>query len=78
MSEQTDGPATDEPAVEDAYGSNLRSSQRTMVSLYKELFGRRVRSFTSALDTEEDVAVETFMFYPRGSEGPSRAEMAGN
>jgi uncharacterized protein YbcI len=140
MSEQTDDPATAEPAVDDAYGSKLAEFSRTMVALYKELFGRgpvkarshwagedmivsvleetltpaernmrdmgehqrlrdvrlffqhatvkqfiepaerifgrRVRSFTSALDTEEDVAVETFMFYPRGAEGPSRAEKA--
>jgi uncharacterized protein YbcI len=35
--------------------------------------GRTVRSFTSAIDTEEDVSVETFILYPRGAEGVSRA-----
>jgi len=32
---------------------------------------------SSALDTEEDVAIETFVLHPRGSDQPSRAEKAG-
>ena len=40
----------------------------------EKITGRTVRSFTSAIDTQEDVSVETFLFYPRGAEGTSRAE----
>lgn len=42
----------------------------------ERITGRTVRSFISGLDTEEDVSLETFIFYPRGAEGPSRAEKA--
>ena len=38
--------------------------------------GRTVRAFTSAIDTEEDVSVETFVLHPRDSAEPSRAEKA--
>ena len=36
--------------------------------------GRTVRSFVSGMDTHEDLATELFVFYPKGEEGPSRAE----
>lgn len=42
----------------------------------ERIFERPVRSFISGMDTEADVALETFILYPRGSEGPSRAEKA--
>jgi uncharacterized protein YbcI len=45
------------------------------VNPIEEITGRTVRSFISGLDTQEDVALETFIFYPRGSEGRSRAEV---
>jgi uncharacterized protein YbcI len=34
--------------------------------------GRTVRAFVSGIDVVEDVSTETFIFYPRGAEGPSR------
>lgn len=41
----------------------------------ERLTGRTVRSFLSAIDTEVGgLAMETFVFYPEGREGPSRAE----
>lgn len=43
----------------------------------ERIFERPVRSFISGIDTEEDVSLETFVFYPRGREGPSRGEKAG-
>jgi uncharacterized protein YbcI len=49
---------------------------RGFVEPVERITGRTVRSFISGIDTEEDVAMETFVFYPRGSEGPSRAEKA--
>lgn len=42
----------------------------------EQITGRTVRAFTSAIDTEEDVAIETYLLYPRGTDGPSRAEKA--
>jgi uncharacterized protein YbcI len=39
----------------------------------ERITGRTVRSFVSGMDTEEDVAVELFVLYPRGAEGESRA-----
>ena len=39
----------------------------------EKITGRTVRSFQSSIDTEADgLCVETFVFYPRGEEGPSR------
>jgi uncharacterized protein YbcI len=40
----------------------------------ERITGRTVRSFISGIDTEEDVSIEAFVLYPRGEEGPSRAE----
>ena len=39
----------------------------------ERIFDRPVRSFISGIDTETDTSLETFIFYPRGEEGPSRA-----
>ena len=40
----------------------------------ERITGRTVRSFHSSIDTEVDgLSVETFIFYPDGNEGPSRA-----
>ena len=49
---------------------------RDFVDPVERITGRTVRSFISGIDTEEDVAMETFVFYPRGSEGRSRGEKA--
>ena len=39
--------------------------------------GRKVRVFFSAIDTEVDgMAIETFVLWPEGSDGPSRTELA--
>jgi uncharacterized protein YbcI len=40
----------------------------------ERITGRTVRSFVSGMDTHADLATELFVFYPRGVEGPSRAE----
>jgi len=38
--------------------------------------GRTVRSFHSSIDTKVDgMAIETFVLYPKGQEGPSRTEL---
>lgn len=43
----------------------------------ERITGRTIRSFISGLDTEADgLAVESFIFYPEGQEGPSRLERA--
>jgi uncharacterized protein YbcI len=44
----------------------------------EEITGRTVRAFLSAIDTRTDVAMETFVFYPRGEEGPSRSELGSD
>ena len=41
----------------------------------ERLTGRKVRAFTSALDTKLDVSVETFLLYREGTDGPSRTEL---
>jgi uncharacterized protein YbcI len=41
----------------------------------EQITGRTVRSFQSSIDTKVDgLAVETFIFYREGQEGPSRIE----
>ena len=41
----------------------------------ERITGRTVRSFQSSIDTEADgLSVETFVFYPEGKDGPTRAE----
>ena len=43
----------------------------------ERITGRTIRAFVSGLDTEAaGLALETFVFYPQGQEGPSRAECA--
>ncbi len=43
----------------------------------ERLTGRKVRAFTSALDTEADgLAIETYVLHPPGYDGPSRAAHA--
>ena len=45
----------------------------------ERITGRTVRSFQSSVDTKVDgLAVETFIFYPKGEEGPSRIELASD
>lgn len=51
---------------------------KEFVGSVERITGRTVRSFVSGMDTHEDLAVELFVFYPRGSEGPSRAEKSGD
>src|SRR5918995_3618969 len=42
----------------------------------ERITGRTVRSFQSSVDTKVDgLAVETFVFYREGQEGPSRTEV---
>jgi uncharacterized protein YbcI len=52
------------------------ASVREFCAPVEEITGRTVRSFVSGIDTAEDVSIETFVLYPRGSEGPSRADRA--
>jgi uncharacterized protein YbcI len=43
----------------------------------EQITGRTVRSFHSSIDTEVDgLSSETFVFWPEGQDGPSRAELA--
>ena len=43
----------------------------------ERLTGRKVRAFTSGIDTEADgLAVETFVLHPAASDAPSRIEFA--
>jgi uncharacterized protein YbcI len=45
----------------------------------QRITGRKVRSFHSSIDTKVDgLSIETFIFYPDGQDGPSRAELAGD
>ena len=45
----------------------------------ERITGRKVRSFQSSIDTKVDgLAVESFIFYPEGEDGPSRSELAGD
>ena len=50
---------------------------RAFCAPVERLTGRKVRAYTSALDTEADgLAVETFVLHPEGSSEPSRMEAA--
>ena len=50
---------------------------REFVEPVEQITGRTVRSFLSAVDTEVDgLCVETFILYPEGKEGRSRADLA--
>ena len=45
----------------------------------EKITGRKVRSFHSSIDTKVDgLAIETFVFYPPGQDGPSRIELVGD
>jgi uncharacterized protein YbcI len=49
------------------------ASVRQFCEPVERLTGRKVRAFTSAIDTEADgLSVETFVLHPRGSSAPSR------
>jgi uncharacterized protein YbcI len=53
------------------------ASVREFCEPIERLTGRKVRAFTSGVDTEVDgLSVETFVLYPEGSDGPSRIERA--
>jgi uncharacterized protein YbcI len=53
------------------------ASVREFVEPIEAITGRTVRAFFSAVDTEADgMALETFVLYPEGQEGPSRKESA--
>jgi hypothetical protein len=53
------------------------ASVREFCEPVEEITGRTVRSFISGLDSEvAGLAMESFVFYPRGQEGPSRIERA--
>jgi uncharacterized protein YbcI len=52
------------------------SSVPDFVTPVERITGRTVRSFHSSIDTLADgCALETFVLYPKGEEGPSRATM---
>jgi len=52
------------------------ASVREFCEPVEQITGRVVRSFQSSIDTHADgLAIETFIFYPEGEEGPSRAEL---
>jgi uncharacterized protein YbcI len=45
----------------------------------ERITGRKVRSFHSSIDTKVDgLALETFIFYREGQDGPSRIELSGD
>ena len=45
----------------------------------ERLTGRRVRSFLSAIDTQVDgLAMETFVLFPEGYQGPSRIDIGND
>jgi hypothetical protein len=53
------------------------ASVREFCEPVERITGRTIRGFLSAMDTEADgLSVETFVFYPRGQEGPSRVARA--
>jgi uncharacterized protein YbcI len=53
------------------------ASVREFCEPIERLTGRKVKAFTSGVDTEVDgLSVETFVLYPEGSDAPSRIECA--
>jgi uncharacterized protein YbcI len=52
------------------------ASVHEFVEPVERLTGRRVKAFISGMDTEEDIAVETFLLHAGGSDAPSRADKA--
>jgi len=54
------------------------ASVREFCEPIERLTGRKVRAFLSAVDTQANgMAMETFLLYPEGHDGPSRAEAEG-
>jgi uncharacterized protein YbcI len=53
------------------------ASVREFCEPIEAITDRKVRAFFSAIDTEVDgMAIETFVLWPEGSDGPSRTEFA--
>ena len=53
------------------------ASVREFCEPIEQITGRKVRAFFSSVDTEVDgMSTESFMLYPEGEEGPSRADFA--
>ena len=53
------------------------ASVREFCEPIERLTGRKVKAFTSGIDTQVDgLSVETFVLYPAGSDAPSRIERA--
>ena len=53
------------------------ASVREFCEPIEQITGRKVRAFFSGIDTEVDgMSVETFVLYPQGEDGPSRADFA--
>jgi uncharacterized protein YbcI len=52
------------------------ATMREFCDPVERVTGRKVRSFHSSVDTKIDgLAVETFILYPDGQDGPSRADL---
>ncbi len=51
------------------------ATERDFIEPVEQITGRRVRSFISGIDAQQDVSVETFLLYPAGENGVSRADM---
>jgi uncharacterized protein YbcI len=52
---------------------------RELCEPVERITGRKVRSFHSSIDTKVDgLAIETFVLYPEGEDGPSRIELTGD
>jgi len=50
---------------------------RQLCEPIERLTGRKVRAFTSGIDTQVDgMSVETFVLHPEGSDAPSRIEVS--
>ena len=55
------------------------ATMREFCDPVERVTGRKVRSFHSSVDTKIDgLAVETFILYPDGQDGPSRADLVGD
>ena len=55
------------------------ASVRELCEPVERCTGRKVRAFSSGLDTLADgLAVETFVLHPAGSDAPSRIDVGGN
>lgn len=53
------------------------ASVREFCEPVEQITGRKVRAFFSSIDTEVDgMSIESFVLYPEGQDGPSRAEYA--